>query len=917
MQMLKIARYLFYFIAFIVFLLSFIWVFRISILNYASVWLTQDSAVQISEINLFEINANTVKTDIKLSINEPQLGLEQIELNSVVVNYDVFMLWQWWQNLSQKNTNTSETNQADFVHVSDYLTKFLSLQSKLPPNIQLEVDEVLFIKGTEVSTPLKLNTSSLEQNLRLSIENTEYAAQFAISDGEKITAKLLSKVDTNQIANIDITATPQSINATIHAQCEELIVFLRHQITLILPELQCGTLDSVLTSTLNQSKWNSSLEINVNQLDYPETFFTQTMRLTLKTSLLDEVDLSQWQNQLGSSQVQLHSTKIEVKNDAQKWQAEDINASLAIQPKYQNNALSIDITPIREGIEISTFHQQNPITQTKYEIQNWQIRPTVRFEWNDKRVLIDNLQMRLDKYHDNSGIKLSRLETTIKSKINLHPEIDSETDVSLSANQLEWQNFALTKVNFRSQFTLHQEEAHLVVLFQPKTQLRVATIKTSDILLSNNAIELNRPLELLVGEDFLKTSETQFFSKSQKLTMPEITVAPLNIAIKLGPSQINSEDTEIQASYNLSPAEVILPSDSFKVNDHNAKISLKNNSINTQGQIKLQRLPANLAYSVNIDSLNQSGSINIEPVHPLSLSMMQHTLKRQWLTFINDLDIKAGTVNFKLAGQWTKNIPLKHELELTINDLSAQFDDQSLSNLNLNSHLQIPFNSQKAQANHHQFTIEKLDIGVPISNINTSFHTLNSRFGEFPRLKDVTMEATIFMGQVSLNENEFDLNKTRNAVNLKLSDIDLAHIIATQQLDNVEVTGKLTGQLPIKITNNEISMQNGYLQSQGPGTIRYKLSDEQKQSLSNPLTDQVIAVLEDFHYKKITAQSAYSSDGNLIINFQINGTSPELYAERPININLNTEQNVISLLKSLQYTDNFNKVIEKRFDSSQ
>jgi hypothetical protein len=50
----------------------------------------------------------------------------------------------------------------------------------------------------------------------------------------------------------------------------------------------------------------------------------------------------------------------------------------------------------------------------------------------------------------------------------------------------------------------------------------------------------------------------------------------------------------------------------------------------------------------------------------------------------------------------------------------------------------------------------------------------------------------------------------------------------------------------------------------------------------------------------------------LTVNLKLQGTSPELETSRPVHLNINTEQNLLSLLKSLRYAEGISAKIDSK-----
>ena len=139
----------------------------------------------------------------------------------------------------------------------------------------------------------------------------------------------------------------------------------------------------------------------------------------------------------------------------------------------------------------------------------------------------------------------------------------------------------------------------------------------------------------------------------------------------------------------------------------------------------------------------------------------------------------------------------------------------------------------------------------------------------------------------------------------------LPRVIELQQFEGLTVTGKLDGILPVSLTRGEISIEDGRFTNQAEGgTINYDIDSSVAESISNPLTDTVIQALKDFSYDVLTAQASYQPDGNLYVDFHIEGSSPNLENGRPVHLNINSEQNLLSLLESLEYTSNLGQELD-------
>jgi hypothetical protein len=115
--------------------------------------------------------------------------------------------------------------------------------------------------------------------------------------------------------------------------------------------------------------------------------------------------------------------------------------------------------------------------------------------------------------------------------------------------------------------------------------------------------------------------------------------------------------------------------------------------------------------------------------------------------------------------------------------------------------------------------------------------------------------------------------------------------------------------------NNEITVPNGEVRSRAPGgTIHYFPPGGSAHYSTLPA--YALKALEEFNYSILTATPTYSADGTLIIAIHTEGHSPPLETERPVHLNLNTEQNILSLLESLRYSNKLTDKLEQQLQTT-
>ena len=118
----------------------------------------------------------------------------------------------------------------------------------------------------------------------------------------------------------------------------------------------------------------------------------------------------------------------------------------------------------------------------------------------------------------------------------------------------------------------------------------------------------------------------------------------------------------------------------------------------------------------------------------------------------------------------------------------------------------------------------------------------------------------------------------------------------------------------LMVRNGTLSVPDGNLRALAPGgQIRFHAKGSAaKLPAAVPGVGTAFEALEDFRYKVLTARVAYAEIGTLLLKLHLKGNSPKLQGNRPIEINLNLEQNILSLLRSLRLVNGLNERLDSR-----
>ncbi len=135
---------------------------------------------------------------------------------------------------------------------------------------------------------------------------------------------------------------------------------------------------------------------------------------------------------------------------------------------------------------------------------------------------------------------------------------------------------------------------------------------------------------------------------------------------------------------------------------------------------------------------------------------------------------------------------------------------------------------------------------------------------------------------------------------IRIVDLDLARVLEAADLADVDVTGRLDGDLPVRFGDGTVTIRRSQLAATEPGVLR--LRSEEVSSLLGGYGDEVSAMLqalEDFRYDDLSLTLEKTPEDDLTLLLSILGKNPAVLDGQPFKINLNLESNIGQLLDTL------------------
>lgn len=140
-------------------------------------------------------------------------------------------------------------------------------------------------------------------------------------------------------------------------------------------------------------------------------------------------------------------------------------------------------------------------------------------------------------------------------------------------------------------------------------------------------------------------------------------------------------------------------------------------------------------------------------------------------------------------------------------------------------------------------------------------------------------------GEFSIAEGTIPLDGRPTAFTVNVSRLSLASLAAQAKVDGLEVNGRLSGALPIRIADGNWAIADGRLKTDYPGQIKYRPATPPAALTGSG--ELVAKALANFAYDSIAMTVNGDTLKDLAIKLNMKGKNPDLYGGYPISFNLN------------------------------
>ncbi|NYZ12165.1 YdbH domain-containing protein [Azospirillum sp. RWY-5-1] len=257
------------------------------------------------------------------------------------------------------------------------------------------------------------------------------------------------------------------------------------------------------------------------------------------------------------------------------------------------------------------------------------------------------------------------------------------------------------------------------------------------------------------------------------------------------------------------------------------------------------------------------------------------TLEKAFPVLTGTVAATAGGVAAKGRIDWGEGAPTS-SAEVLLDGVAASVGPVSVVGVNGTVRLSslLPPVAPAGQT----LAVSLLDVGIPLTD-----GTLRFGYGRDGRVAVERAEWRWAGGVLRAKPFALSPQAPKGLVELEAEGIDFAQLLALAAVDGLDATGRLRGQLPVRIDGGSVRIDNGVLESSAPGAVRYDPAEPPSFLAGEPgsATDLLRGALTDFRYQELRLTVNGTAGGELVVGLSLQGANPDFYDGHPVKLNLN------------------------------
>lgn len=325
-------------------------------------------------------------------------------------------------------------------------------------------------------------------------------------------------------------------------------------------------------------------------------------------------------------------------------------------------------------------------------------------------------------------------------------------------------------------------------------------------------------------------------------------------------------------------------------------------------------LKAKTGTTANLDlNFPYQGPLRLGGKMRVSGEQEAEALSRVFTAWPELLTVSGGTVSANATYEQPNKGAMHLAGKLVFADWSGTYDRTAWSRLN--GVAKFLLNEGRIKASTPELTIAEVNPGMPVGPVRLVGH-YEAPLGQLAAGRLTLKEAYsgALGGEVTIQPGSWDLAEAPVTFPVELNKLSLARLLQLYPTEGLAGTGILSGTVPVLFDPaTGVRVERGRIDALKPGG-RLQLTAERLKSLASQSEAMrlVAQALEDFRYSVLDSGIDYDKDGTLVLTLHLKGNSPEVGEGQPVVLNINLEENIPALLRSLQLSGKVSDAVTER-----
>lgn len=333
------------------------------------------------------------------------------------------------------------------------------------------------------------------------------------------------------------------------------------------------------------------------------------------------------------------------------------------------------------------------------------------------------------------------------------------------------------------------------------------------------------------------------------------------------------------------------------------------NNLDVKGDLSLGTA-LNLTHQVKVMSSVVSVEWKLADMFLLAGNPFADTFKA-WpplLTLARGKMNAQGNLEFNLENNSLK----KSESRIQLQDVAGIYDTATFEGINTQVHISTLDKTLKI--NTDDIKVNQVNKGFVLGPLQAAGNYQANWEKPFAgKLSLKYFNGAVLDGIVSTPTHDFDFSKPTQNLVLTLKQINLTSLLQQHPASELSGKGLLSGNVPIEINAKGIRIDKGTVAAEPPGgSLKYQSARAAEFAKTQPSMKLLTEALNDFQYSVLATEVNYDETGKLILAIKLEGKNPKLEKGRPINFNINFEEDIPAMLASIQLSSKVNDIVKKR-----